>query len=107
MGDRVILHMWTKEAQHSVRKAHRVCVCVHVRVCMFERGTLWRAQCVCVYVHARTQVYDGKGQTLTCVCVCTRMCVMGKARPSHVCMCARMCVCDGKGDGKGQTLTCW
>ena len=75
MGDRVILHMWTKEAQHSVRKAHRVCVCVHVRVCMFERGTLCRAQCVCV-----------------CMCMHARRYMMGKARPSHVCVCARVCV---------------
>ena len=70
MGDRVILHMWTKEPQHSVHRAHCVCVCVcvcacvraHVSVCVCERPTPCRAVCVCVCVC----VYDGKGQTFTC-----------------------------------------
>ena len=58
MGDRVILHMWTKEPQHSVRRAHRVCVCV----CLNAKHFVEPSVCVCMC----TRVCDGKGQTLTC-----------------------------------------
>ena len=72
MGDRVILHMWTKEPQHSVHRAHCVCVCVCVCVCACVRT------CPCVCVNTQHPV-----EPCVFVCVCVCVCMMGKAKPSR------------------------
>ena len=73
-----------REGSEGVQEWVRVCVCAHLRVCVYVcvvHLLMYVCGCVCVYV-------------CICMCVCVCMCVYvcGRAFCVCVCVCVRACV---------------